>query len=144
MVLRLVRRVVVTIAGVVVLAIGVALIVLPGPGFLVIAAGFSILATEYAWARRWLVRMRDRAVAAMEQATRHPAGTALTIATAVGMMAIGVALIAVESLPLASPWTGGSLVGGGLILLATTVYAVRGTGFRRLEAEAAADERSVR
>ena len=37
-----------------VLALGIALIVLPGPAFLVIPAGLAILAVEFAWAKRWL------------------------------------------------------------------------------------------
>ena len=37
-----------------VLAVGLALVVLPGPAFLVIPAGLAILAMEFAWARRWL------------------------------------------------------------------------------------------
>jgi tellurite resistance protein TerC len=37
-----------------VLLIGVALLVLPGPAFVVIPIGLAILATEYAWARQWL------------------------------------------------------------------------------------------
>jgi len=41
-----------------VLLIGVALLVLPGPAFIVIPVGLAILATEYAWARRWLKRAR--------------------------------------------------------------------------------------
>ena len=39
------------IGGTVVL-IGVAMLVLPGPGVLVIAGGLAILATEFIWARR--------------------------------------------------------------------------------------------
>ena len=35
-----------------VLAIGVALLVLPGPAFIIIPAGLAILATEFVWARR--------------------------------------------------------------------------------------------
>jgi tellurite resistance protein TerC len=38
--------------------IGVALLVLPGPAFVVIPVGLAILATEYAWARRWLRKAR--------------------------------------------------------------------------------------
>ena len=44
-----------------VLLIGVALLVLPGPAFIVIPVGLAILATEYAWARRWLKRARRMA-----------------------------------------------------------------------------------
>jgi len=49
-----IKRVVVMVVGGTVLAIGVALIVLPGPAFIVIPLGLAILAIEFAWARRWL------------------------------------------------------------------------------------------
>jgi tellurite resistance protein TerC len=42
-----------------VLAIGIALIVLPGPAFIVIPLGLAILAVEFAWARRWLKKARE-------------------------------------------------------------------------------------
>jgi hypothetical protein len=41
------------------LALGAAMLVLPGPGLLVIAAGLAILATEYAWARRYLMKFKE-------------------------------------------------------------------------------------
>ncbi len=44
----------VAIAGAAVLIAGIALIVLPGPAFIVIPAGLAILAIEFAWAKRWL------------------------------------------------------------------------------------------
>lgn len=47
------KKVVVGLVGMLVLAIGVALLVLPGPAFLVIPAGLAILATEFEWAERW-------------------------------------------------------------------------------------------
>ena len=47
--------------GVTVLLIGIALVVLPGPAFIVIPIGLAILATEYAWARHWLKRARQMA-----------------------------------------------------------------------------------
>ncbi len=52
------KRIVVMVWGGTVLAIGVALIVLPGPAFIVIPAGLAILAIEFAWARRWLNKVR--------------------------------------------------------------------------------------
>lgn len=54
-----VRRVIVGVIGTTVLLIGIALLVLPGPAFLVIPLGLAILATEFVWARRWLQRARD-------------------------------------------------------------------------------------
>ena len=53
-----VKRVLVLIVGGTVLAIGVALILLPGPAFLVIPVGLAILGLEFAWARHALARSR--------------------------------------------------------------------------------------
>ena len=40
-----------------VVVVGLALLVLPGPGLL-LTAGLALLATEFAWAQRWLTRLR--------------------------------------------------------------------------------------
>ena len=56
--IKVVRRVIVSVVGATVLLIGIALLVLPGPAFIVIPVGLAILATEYAWARRWLRKAR--------------------------------------------------------------------------------------
>jgi putative transmembrane protein PGPGW len=47
-------KVLVTIGGPLVILAGVAMLVLPGPGLVVIALGFALLALEYAWARHAL------------------------------------------------------------------------------------------
>jgi len=52
------RKTVVGIVGGTILLIGIALIVLPGPAFIVIPIGLAILASEFAWARRWLEKAR--------------------------------------------------------------------------------------
>jgi uncharacterized protein (TIGR02611 family) len=59
--IKIVRRIIVTVIGATVLLIGVALLVLPGPAFIVIPIGLAILATEYAWARNWLRKVRQMA-----------------------------------------------------------------------------------
>jgi len=56
---KAVKRVFVAVVGGTVLLIGVALIVLPGPAFIVIPAGLAILALEFAWAKRWLHKARN-------------------------------------------------------------------------------------
>ena len=53
------RKIAIGVAGVTVLALGVALIVLPGPAVVVIPTGLAILALEFTWARRWLQKIRD-------------------------------------------------------------------------------------
>src|SRR5207244_13079303 len=55
---KVVKRVIVPVVGVTVLLIGIALLVLVGPAFVVIPVGLAILAMEYAWARRWLKKAR--------------------------------------------------------------------------------------
>src|ERR1700729_3272895 len=54
-----VRKAIVAIIGGTVLVFGIILIFLPAPSFLVIPAGLAILATEFVWARRWLLRVRN-------------------------------------------------------------------------------------
>ena len=53
------RRIWRSIIGFTVLGIGIALLVLPGPAILVIPIGLAILATEYAWARRYLSKFKQ-------------------------------------------------------------------------------------
>jgi hypothetical protein len=57
---RWARRIAVGLVGGTVLAIGVALIVLPGPALVVIPLGLAILGAEFAWARHWLRAVRQR------------------------------------------------------------------------------------
>lgn len=59
---RIAWRVAVTIAGVAVIALGIVLLPLPGPGWLVIFGGLGLLATEYAWAARLLRWVRGHVV----------------------------------------------------------------------------------
>ena len=61
------RRVVIAIVGGTVVLVGLALLVLPGPAFVVIPAGIAILSIEFAWARRWLRKVRDTAEGAMKE-----------------------------------------------------------------------------
>lgn len=57
-------RIVFTVAGFTVLVAGLGMLVLPGPGLVVIVVGLAILALEFAWAERML----ERAVDKMERA----------------------------------------------------------------------------
>ena len=55
------KRIAVTIVGSAVLLAGIAMLVLPGPGILVIIGGLAILATEYVWAQRMLTKAKEKA-----------------------------------------------------------------------------------
>lgn len=54
----LVRRIAVAVVGLTILAIGIVMIVAPGPAIIVIPVGLAILGIEFAWARLWLKRLR--------------------------------------------------------------------------------------
>ena len=73
------RKIVIAIAGFTVLCLGVAMIVLPGPAFIVIPAGLAILAVEFAWAKRWLTEVKVRGSSALRQWPIHwPIGKSKT------------------------------------------------------------------
>lgn len=57
---RIVRKTWITIAGLSVILIGVALLVLPGPGLVTIAAGLAILASEFVWAQKLIEPVKRR------------------------------------------------------------------------------------
>jgi uncharacterized protein (TIGR02611 family) len=54
-----VRRAVVSLVGGIIVVIGIALLFLPGPAFIVIPVGLAVLALEFHWARAWLEKARD-------------------------------------------------------------------------------------
>ena len=68
------KRVAVTIAGFAVILVGFALLVLPGPGLLVIIAGLAILATEYVWAQRLLRIAKEKATQAKDAVFKKKEG----------------------------------------------------------------------
>jgi uncharacterized protein (TIGR02611 family) len=61
---RLARRIVIFVVGMTVLLIGIVMIVGPGPATIVIPLGLAILGIEFAWARRWLQKIKDGAKSA--------------------------------------------------------------------------------
>ena len=68
--LRFLRKLCVAVIGGTIVALGVALIVLPGPAVLVIPAGVAVLATEFVWAERLLIRIRRLADRILQRAKR--------------------------------------------------------------------------
>ena len=67
-------RIGVAIAGATVTLVGIAMLVTPGPAFVVIPIGLAMLALEFAWAERLL----DRALLHAEVAQRKAAATTRT------------------------------------------------------------------
>jgi uncharacterized protein (TIGR02611 family) len=72
------RRIGITVIGFAVVIAGVAMLVLPGPGLVVICVGLAILSTEYVWAQRMLSTARakaDQAKDAVLKKKQSPADT---------------------------------------------------------------------
>jgi tellurite resistance protein TerC len=57
--IRRLKTAVTAVIGFTVIAVGVAMLVLPGPGLVVIGFGLLILSAEFVWAQRALARMKD-------------------------------------------------------------------------------------
>lgn len=129
------RRVAVAVIGGALTLAGVALLVLPGPGFVLVAAGLAILATKFAWAARPLAYAKDKAQVGMDEVAHSKGRTALAVVGALALLVAGVLEVAGVDLPLVNLLTASLLVLSGVGLLGTIVYARRrGTTARRAPA----------
>ncbi len=72
---RQARKVVVLLVGSTVLLVGIAMIVLPGPAIVVIPLALAIFGLEFAWARRWLRRLRGMLPARRRAREANPGRT---------------------------------------------------------------------
>ncbi len=122
---RLIRRIAISVVGLAVLGLGIAMLALPGPGVLVLALGFFILSLEYEWARRAFETAREKAADLADQAVSNRWSTALSILASLALIATGIVWGAVSSVPFSSWWTGGSLIFGGLVALVTIIVSLR-------------------
>src|SRR4051812_8186752 len=68
---RTAKRVIVGTTGTALLGVGAVMLVLPGPGLLVITGGLALLATEFSWAERRLQQARAYAGKAANAARRR-------------------------------------------------------------------------
>lgn len=110
------KRIVVLLLGVAVLVAGVLMLVLPGPGIIVIILGFAILATEFAWAERALDRTTSKAATAASKVSDNKNGRKLLAVSGIGMIAGG---IVVASLVPSLRVAGASIAVAGIISLST-------------------------
>lgn len=81
-------RIAVVVAGVIITLAGVALLVLPGPAFVIIPIGLGLLALEFAWAESALSKALDQAEVAQRKAARASPGQKIASAAAVVFGAI--------------------------------------------------------
>jgi uncharacterized protein (TIGR02611 family) len=91
------KRLAVLVIGAAVLGAGIAMLVLPGPGILVIVLGLAILASEFAWAERALDRAKHNAATVTNKVSSGRSGRLVMTVTGVAMLTGGaLALVLLE------------------------------------------------
>lgn len=143
------RKTWVTLVGWVLVALGCAALILPGPGLLMLVAGLVVLSQEYEWAERRVEPMKRRAFDVAKQGVSSWPRIALSLLAAVAVMAVGVVWgldpkiptvwILGPRLPVGGGATGSSILISGIIAVGLLVYSIK-----RWRAEAVAEHRQRR
>jgi hypothetical protein len=133
-----VRKTAVTILGWVLVLVGVAALVLPGPGLLLLLAGLVVLSQEYEWAERRVEPVKKKAFDVAQAGVASYPRIALSMLGALALVAAGVVWWTNPKIPEIGPagphlpfggWaTGSTLILSGLIALGLLLYSVKRWG----------------
>jgi hypothetical protein len=138
------RRLVLETIGWLLVVVGIAALVLPGPGLLAIVAGLALLSQQYEWAERRLEPVKEKALKAAKDSVETWPRMVISGGSALVLVVAGIVWIwhppAPSWWPLDDGWwliggwgTGITQVLSGLIALAMIVYS-----YRRFRGRAAA------
>jgi len=129
------KRIVVAVVGAVLIVVGIAALVLPGPGLLLILVGLIVLSTEFEWAEKRVDYMRGKALGAAAAGVETWPRIVFSTLSALAVIGAGVVWgldpeipevgVLGPHLPLAGWGTGGSIIAGGIIALGLLVYSVK-------------------
>lgn len=129
------KKIAVVLGGGALVLVGVAALVLPGPGLLLILVGLVVLSTEFEWAEKRVDWVRDSALTAAAEGVQTWPRVALSTLSALFVIAVGVVWglapriprlwIFGPELPLAGWGTGGAIIAGGILALGLLVYSVK-------------------
>ena len=130
------KRLVLETLGWALVVVGIAALVLPGPGLLAIFAGVALLSQQYEWAERRLEPIKERALRAAADGVETWPRVVLSTTGALVLFACGVLWIwsppAPGWWPVDDGWwliggvaTGATQVGSGIFALALIVYSFR-------------------
>ncbi|MGD9483469.1 PGPGW domain-containing protein [Streptomyces sp. TRM70308] len=131
-----VKRVGLIATGAVVLLTGVALLVLPGPGLLLVFAGVVLLGRAVPSVARFEEPVRLRALRAAEDSVASPWRVAGSVLAGLGLLGAGV-VVGLGVLPWL-PFTGWS-AGSSLLVSGLVLFALLGWSWRRVRAQRRAD-----
>lgn len=131
-----VKRIGLELLGWLLLAAGVAALVLPGPGLLLTFAGLAVLSTQYDWAKRWTHPVKIRAMRAAAEGVETIPRIAMSSIAALALGAVGVIWLVAPAAPswwpIGERWwlfggttVGITLVASAVIAIALLIYSVR-------------------
>jgi uncharacterized protein (TIGR02611 family) len=143
------KRVAVETAGWILVVAGIAALILPGPGLLMLAGGLAILSQQYEWAERRMRPVEIRAKKAAADGVQTVPRIVMSTLFSLGLVALGVLWVVDPAAPswwpvreswwLIGGWaTGSTLIASGVIALALIVWSIkhfRGVDDPRAKAE---------
>lgn len=130
------KRVVLETLGWLLVLAGIAALVLPGPGLLMLFGGLALLSQQYEWAERRLAPIRKRALLGAAEGVETWPRIVMSSALSVGLVACGVLWIVRPDVPSWWPlgdfwwlpgglWTGVTQIISGVIAGALIIYSYR-------------------
>lgn len=134
------KRLVLETLGWILVAVGIAALILPGPGLLAIVAGLALLSQQYEWAERRLDPVKQRALRAAAEGVETWPRIVISVSGAFVLLAAGVLWIWNPPAPDWWPVADGLWLIGGLATGATQIasgfiaLALIGYSFRRFRA----------
>ncbi|MFJ7495153.1 PGPGW domain-containing protein [Streptomyces sp. NPDC097727] len=132
-----VSRAAALVGGGALLLAGVALLVLPGPGLLLVLAGLLVLSRQFPVFGRYVDPVRERALRAAEDSVSSPLRLAASVLAGAGFLAAGLTWGLRPGLPFGGWATGTGLFLSGLVLLALLAWSHRRARSARLAAVSA-------
>ena len=149
---RAAKRVFVEALGWILVLVGIAALVLPGPGLLALFAGVALLATQHEWAERRLEPVKKAALRGAADSVKTWPRIVMSVLGVGWLIGLGIVWGLRPSVPswwpfdegwwLVGGWgTGGTLIGSGILAGAMIVYSY--LNFREIKDEQHAERAAV-
>ena len=130
------KRIALEIVGWTLVVVGIAALILPGPGLLALAAGLAVLSQQYEWAEKRVRPVERQAKKTAAESVQSWARITMSLLLVAWLVGIGIVWLlqpdSPEWWPLEDTWwllggwpTGVTLIVSGLIALAMIVYSIK-------------------
>jgi uncharacterized protein (TIGR02611 family) len=148
----LAKRILIEGAGWILVLVGIAALVLPGPGLLALFAGVALLATQYEWAERRLEPVKKAALRGAADSVKTGPRILMSVLGVCWLIALGIywgiSPDAPSWWPIDDKWwlvggwgTGATLIGSGVLAGAMVVYSY--LNFRDIKDEQHAEQEAA-